>query len=206
MRRILIAAAAITAILNFPARADNIIDDWASVKAPPAPQLKPVTIDPKTTALLMLDFLKQNCGTRPRCVATIPTAKKLLDSARAAKMMVVHTKYGTTTFADIVDPSLAPTVGEATFTSFADKFVNTDLEKTLKDKGIKTVIAIGTLANGAVLYTGSGAANRGLNVIIPVDGLSAADTYPEQFTVWQLANMPVFGKNITVTRSDMIKF
>ena len=31
----------------------------------------------------------------------------------------------------------------------------------LKDKGIKTVIVVGTAANGAVLYTGSGAALRG---------------------------------------------
>jgi nicotinamidase-related amidase len=206
MRRLLISAALITGLLSLPTRAANIIDEWANVKVPPAPQLTPVTVDPKTTALLMLDFMKQNCGTRSRCVATIPTARKLLERARAAKMMVVHTKFGTTTFADIVDPSLAPASGEATFTSFADKFVNTDLEKTLKDKGIKTVIAIGTLANGAVLYTGSGAANRGLNVIIPVDGLSAGDAYPEQFTVWQLANMPVFAKNITITQSDMIKF
>ncbi len=36
-----------------------------------------------------------------------------------------------------------------------DKFLHTDLEKILKDKGIKTVIAVGTSANGAVLYTGS---------------------------------------------------
>ena len=51
------------------ARAANIIDEWASVKAPPAPALKPVTVDPKTTALLMLDFLPPNCGVRPRCMA-----------------------------------------------------------------------------------------------------------------------------------------
>lgn len=39
------------------ATAANIIDEWASVKAPPAPELKTVTVDPKTTALLMLDFM-----------------------------------------------------------------------------------------------------------------------------------------------------
>jgi nicotinamidase-related amidase len=143
MRRILIAAAAATALLSLPAQAANIIDEWASVKAPPAPQLRSVTVDPNTTALLMLDFMKQNCGIRPRCVATIPTAKKLLYSARAAKMTVVHTKFGTTTFADVVIRASLRLPGEATFTSFADKFVNTDLEKMLKDKGIKTVIAIG---------------------------------------------------------------
>ncbi len=38
---------------------------------PPAPQLKPVTLDPKTTALLVIDMIKQTCNEkmRPRCVA-----------------------------------------------------------------------------------------------------------------------------------------
>jgi len=46
---------------------DDIIAEWASVKPPAAPELKPVTVDPKTTALLVLDFMKGNCGARPRC-------------------------------------------------------------------------------------------------------------------------------------------
>ena len=56
-----------------------------------------------------------------------------------------------------------------------DKFRNTDLEKILKDKGITTVIVVGTAANGAVLFTASGAAFRGMNVIVPVDGMSAVE-------------------------------
>ena len=35
----------------------------------------------------------------------------------------------------------------------ARQVFNTDLEKILKDKGIKTVITVGTAANGAVLFT-----------------------------------------------------
>lgn len=35
------------------ASAQTIIDEWATVKAPPAPALKPVTVDPKVTALLI---------------------------------------------------------------------------------------------------------------------------------------------------------
>jgi hypothetical protein len=49
--------------------AGDIVADWATVKTPPAPELKPVTVDPKTTALLLLDFMKGNCGVRPRCQA-----------------------------------------------------------------------------------------------------------------------------------------
>src|SRR3989304_9686825 len=57
------------------ASAQTIVDEWATIKAPPAPELKPVTIgNPKETALLMLDFVKQICSpqARPRCVASLP--------------------------------------------------------------------------------------------------------------------------------------
>ena len=70
MKRNLIVATVLVA-LALPATAANIVDEWASVKAPAAPALKPVTVDPKTTALLMLDFMNQNCGQRPRCLDTI---------------------------------------------------------------------------------------------------------------------------------------
>jgi nicotinamidase-related amidase len=209
MKRNLIAATTagvMLAALALPAQAANIVDEWASVAAPPPPALKPVTVDPKTTALLMLDFMKQNCGQRPRCLATVPAMKKLLGDARAAKATVIYSYFGKTTAADIVDPGLAPGAGEASVTSFADKFMNTDLDKILKDKGITTVITVGTAANGAVLYTGSGAGLRGYNVIVPVDGISSADTYSEQFATWQLANGPTFSQKVTLTKSDMIKF
>ena len=139
------------------ASASDIIDEWASVQAPPVPALKPVTVDPKTTALLMLDFMNQNCGVRPRCVATVPQMKKLLAAARAKGAIVIYSFFGKTTAADVVK-DLAPAADEPSVTSFADKFLNTDLDKKLKDKGIQTVIVTGTAANGAVLYTGSGAA------------------------------------------------
>ena len=201
-----LAAAAAFGLASPPASAQSIVDEWSNVKAPPAPALKPVTVDAKTTALLMLDFLKPNCGVRPRCIATIPAVKKLLAQARAAKVTVIYSFFGKATAADIVNPDIAPAAGELSVTSFADKFLNTDLDKMLKDKGITTVIVVGTAANGAVLYTGSGAGLRGFNVIVPVDGISAVDTYSEQFATWQLANGPTFSQKVTLTKIDIIKF
>jgi nicotinamidase-related amidase len=159
MKHQLIAALAVTAALALPAQAGDIVDEWASMKAPAAPTLKPVTVDPKTTALLMLDFMNQNCGKRPRCVATIPAMKKLLTDARAAKATVVYSIIANSTPADVIK-DVAPLADEPHVLSGPDKFRKTDLEKILKDKGIKTVIAVGTASNGAVLYTASGAALR----------------------------------------------
>ena len=75
--------------------------------------------------------------------------------------------------------------------SSVDKFTNTELEKILKDKGIRTVIVNGTAAHGAVLYTGSAAAIKGVNVIVPVDGMSSEDLFYEQATAWHKAAPPL---------------
>ena len=185
--------------------AATIIDEWASVKAPPAPALKPVTIDPKTTALLMLDFMHQNCNEqrRPRCVASLPVMKKLLGEARAKDTLVVYSIIANTTTKDIW-ADVAPKGNEPWVQASADKFYNTNLDKILKDKGIKTVIAVGTAAQGAVLYTASAAALRGYKVIVPVDGMSAENTYFEQYVVYNLANAPTISNQVTLTSVDMM--
>jgi nicotinamidase-related amidase len=185
--------------------AASVVDEWASVKTPAALALKPVTVDTKTTALLMLDFMNQNCGKRPRCVAQIPAMKKLVEAARAAKVLVVYSLIAKTTTADVIQ-DVAPRADEPHVLSGPDKFYKTDLEKILADKGIKTVIVVGTAANGAVMFTANSAALRGLNVIVPVDGLSAVDPFVELFTVVHMATGPAIAAKATLTRSDMIKF
>jgi nicotinamidase-related amidase len=205
MKRNLIAAALAAIVLVAPARAGDIVDEWASVKAPPPPQLKPVTVDPQSTALLMLDFMTQNCGRRPRCMATIPAMKKLLNAARAAKATVVYSIIPNSTTADVI-PDVAPRPDEPHVLAGPDKFLHTDLERILKEKGIKTVITVGTASNGAVLFTAAGAAFRGMNVIVPVDGLSAVDAYADYSTVFTFTSAPLLAPKTTLTRSDMIKF
>lgn len=189
------------------ARAETIIDEWASVKAPPPPALKPVTIDRKTTALLMLDFNQQTCNSqrRPRCVASIPKVKSLLAAARAAGLPVIYSLGGGGKPADIAQ-ALAPASGDPIVASGLDKFANTDLEKLLKERGATTVIVVGAAAHGAILYTASTAAMHGMKVIIPVDGVSADNAYAEQYTAWHFANAPVISSAITLTSIDAIAF
>jgi nicotinamidase-related amidase len=206
MKRSLIAALTAAAwAAALPAQAANIVDEWASVKTPAPPALKTVTVDPKNTALLMLDFMTQNCGQRPRCMASIPTVKKLLDEARAHKVPVVYSIIANSTTADVIK-DVAPLPGEPHVQAGPDKFFKTDLEKVLKDKGITTVIVTGTAANGAVLFTAAGAALRGMNVIVPVDGMSSADAYADLSTAWTFTNAPSVSAKSTLTKVDMIKF
>lgn len=205
---VVVCGIALTVLLAIStAQAQTVVDVWDTVKAPPAPELKPVTVDPSSTALLVLDFNKQTCNStlRPRCIASIPAVAKLLKDARTAGAPVVYSLSTGAAVADIA-PELAPKANEPVVTTGPDKFLGTDLEKILKEKNIKTVIVTGTAAHGAVLYTASGAALRGMKVIVPVDGLSAENLYPEQYTVWTLANAPRVSTQVTLTKIDMIKF
>jgi len=207
----LYCAATITAGLAIPALANDITKEWATVKPPPVPELKAVTVDPKTTALLVLDFMKANCGARPRCIASVPNVKTLLDAARAHDMMVFYTLVGQDpTPAGMIDQSLAPRASEFRVqgSGGADKFIGSNLDQGLKEKGIKTVIVTGTSAQGAVAGTTNGAAQRGYKAVVPVDGMSAEDAFNELYAAWHIfkggpANLV---NNATLTRSDLIKF
>jgi nicotinamidase-related amidase len=205
-----IAVAAFAVAVALPGGAldaQTIIDEWASVPAPPAPALKAAKLEPQTTALLVLDLVKQGCNNerRPRCLATIPKVEKLLAEFRAKNMMVVYSTYPSTKLEDTL-PQVAPKGGEPSVNALANKFVGTDLEKILKDKGITTVVVVGAAAHGAVLYTGSDAAMRGFNVVVPVDGMSAESLYAEQAAAWLLANAPTVAQKVSLTKSDMITY
>ena len=207
----LMAIAGVLAVgmgLSTPAWCQTIMDEWAGVKAPPPPELKSVTIDPKVTALLVLDPVRQGCNVerRPRCLASIPKIQALLGQARAKKMTVIFTHYTGTAAGDILK-EVAPSAGEAVLGgTTGDKFIRTDLENMLKDKGIKTVVIVGAAAEGAVLLTGSAAAMRGIDVIVPVDGVSSSSIYAEQYTAWHLKNAPTVGQRVTLTRTDLIGY
>jgi len=65
---------------------------------PLPPELKPVKIDPKVTALLILDIQNQNCNSerRPRCVASAAKIQKLLAKAREKGMAVIYSLTSST--------------------------------------------------------------------------------------------------------------
>ena len=121
-------------------------------------------------------------------------------------MTVVYSLAGQATAADILK-DIAPAAGEVVIKSSVDKFSGTDLERFLKEKGIRSVIVTGTAAHGAVLYTGSAAAMKGMNVIVPVDGMSSEDLFYEQATAWLLAKgTGGIGPKVTLTKIDLLKF
>jgi len=183
------------------------LSEWSSIQMPPPPELKQVTVDPKTTALFLFDFMTENCGARPRCVESVPKLKALHDKARAANMPVFYTLPGG---GKPIDPSFGPRAGELVDQKQGgpDKFLNDDLDQRLKDKGIKTVIVCGTSAQGVGLGTGAAAVQRGYEVVYPIDCNPSESAFREAYAAWHMGGggPPVTTKHVTETRSDMIKF
>ena len=191
------------------APAQTIIDEWYQAKLPAPPPLKPVTIDPKTTALLVMDFTVQTCteARRPRCAASVPKVKNFVEAARAKGALIIYSVAVPKSVPADILKDLTPAPGEEVLPPLGpDKFIHSDLEKTLHDKGITTVVAMGTQAQTSVLHTGGEAALRGFKVIVPVDAMSADDLFPELYTAWHLANAARISSQMTLTKLDMIGF
>jgi nicotinamidase-related amidase len=205
----IVAAIPIVGMNLLTAGAQTLVEEWDTAKLPPPPVLKPAKIDPKETAILVMDFTTQTCTAqrRPRCAASVAKVQKLVAEARAKGAFVIYSVAVPGSTASDILKEVAPASGEPVLPPLGpDKFIGSDLEKTLKDKGIKVVIAMGTQAQTSVLHTASAAALRGFRVIVPVDGMSADSVFPELYTAWHLANAARISNQVTLTKFDLIGY
>jgi nicotinamidase-related amidase len=157
------------------------------LSAPNLPAFVSVSLDPKSTALLLLDFTASNCYRRAPCNATLPNVQALLAKARTAKLPILFTALGRVPVTE-----LSNRTGETVISNdrWADKFYGTELEAWLRDKQVKTVVIAGLAANGAVLYTAFSASLRGFTVVVVADGLVSDSEYIQTYTFFQLLNQP----------------
>jgi nicotinamidase-related amidase len=207
-----VGAAAVVGLLSTicsGSHGQTVIDEWATAKFPAPPTLKPATIVPNETALLVMDFTKQTCTNerRPRCARSVAKVLNLVTQARGKGAFIVYSVAVPGSVPSDILPELTPAAGEPVLPPLGpDKFITSDLEKTLKDKGIKTVVAMGTQAQTSVLHTAGAAALRGFKVVVPVDGMSADDVFPELYTAWHLATAARISPQVTLTKFDLVGF
>ena len=204
-----IGGAVVAALLGSPSVAD-VISDWSTAVAPPPPELKEVTVDPSTTALLLLDIMKAGCTVRPRCVAAMPNIKRMHDEARAHDMVVWYSLVGSNGKAtpdDVMDAAIKPRAGEWYRQPGPDKFMGSTLEPTLKQAGIATVIVCGNSFQGATVGTRPARRNAATRSSFRSTARRVRPSI-EQYAAFHLAKGGPVGitSNVTLTRSTMIKF
>ena len=185
-----------------------------TLQMPATPDPARVTLDPKTTALIVLDYVEDICIKQPSCKGQmLPAMIPFLERVRTAGLVVA---YGTRERnMNHWLKEVAPTASDIKiFNTAQDRFYNTDLDKILKAKGIKTLIMVGWKISGSVTYTSVGAMVRDYTVVIPVDTTSAGSGYETTIGFYNvlnsgnanLANEPLKPKAVTLTRTDMISF
>jgi len=185
-----------------------------TLQMPALPDPVRVVLKPATTALLVFDIVDPICKLQPKCTGVmVPAIASLLARARKAGMLVLYSTRAATTSKWL--PEVAPAAGEPIITSYAqDRFYNTDLDKTLKAKGITTVILTGWKINGSVVYTSVGATLRDYTVVVPEDASLATTDYEVAIGLFQILNQnsanatnePLKTKASTLSRTDLITF
>jgi nicotinamidase-related amidase len=185
-----------------------------TLQMPALPDPVRVTLNPATTALLVLDYVEPICTSQPKCRGEmLPAMTPFFARARKAGLVVA---YGTReqNMSKWL-PEVAPAPGDIKIVNTAqDRFYNTDLDKALKAKGITTIIMVGWKVSGSLTYSSVGATLRDYTVVIPVDTTAATTDYEQVIGFYQilnqgngnLTNVPLKPKAPTLSRTDMITF
>jgi isochorismate hydrolase len=184
-----------------------------ALQMPATPDPARVTLDPNT-ALMVLDYVEPICDAQPSCKdKMLPAMTPFMERVRKAGLTVA---YGTReqNMSKWLK-AVAPGPNDIKIVNTAqDRFYNTDLDKALKAKGIKTLIMVGWKISGSVTYTSVGAMVHDYTVVIPVDTTSAGSDYETTIGFYNvlnsgnanLANEPLKPKATTLSRTDMITF
>ena len=185
-----------------------------TLQMPATPEPARVTLNPRTTALIVLDYVEDICNNQPSCkTKMLPAMTPFMAKVRQAGMVVA---YGTRA-QNMTHwlKEVAPAASDIKIVNVAqDRFYNTDLDRQLKAKGITTLIMVGWKISGSVTYTSVGAMAHDYTVVIPVDTTSAASDYETTIGFYNvrnsgnanLANEPLKKGAVTLTRTDLITF
>jgi nicotinamidase-related amidase len=183
----------------------------ASRQVPPAPDPVPVTLDPATTALFVMDITDVTCAPQPNCVAMLPRISALIGKARAAGALVAYTLGGA---GGTVLSEVAPSPNEPVVQGRQNKFFGTNLDDITRARGVTTVVLAGWRANGSILFTSHGATLLGYTVVVAVDCTAAAQEFEVAIGLYQVLNLldgnpknePLKPGAVTLSRSDLISF
>ncbi len=195
------------------------------VEVPEYTVAEDVAVDPSRTALIIVDMQNdfvQAEGALPieDAAATIGSIRRLRTFARDQGMSIFYTQdshyagdpefdlwgehctVGTPGWQVVEDLAPDEATGDLIFRKDRyDGFFGTNLETTLRQREIDTLIICGTVANICVLYTAASAAIRWYHVILPIDAVSAINEFDLQLTIRQVGWL----FRGTITRSEALR-
>ena len=184
---------------------------FAAEEGPNRPEPKPVTLDSKSTAILVLDMNARCDDPKQVCSKITAPLGEFLDKARAAAVPIIYTVSSSAKgkpLGELAAPLHRKPGETVIYPDAFDKFYPGELQPLLKEKGAKTLIITGSATNNAVLYTATTAARmHRYSVVIPLDGVNAATRYEQEYAIHQLTVLPSeANKLFQFTNLSMISF
>ena len=166
---------------------------WAQ-EGPNRPEPKPIALETKTTAVLVLDLNARCHDPKQVCSKLMPAVGDFLEKARAAGVPIIHTVSASAKgkpLGEVATPLKRREGEPVIYPDAVDKFMGGELQVFLKERGAKSLVVTGASTNGAVLYTATTAARiHRYNVIMPMDGVIARTKYEQEYTFHQFTVLP----------------
>jgi nicotinamidase-related amidase len=189
----------------------SLVSSALAQHGPNRPDAKPLTLDPKTTAVLVLDLNARCEDPKQVCSKITAPVGEFLEKARAATVPIIYTVSLSAKgkpIGELAVPLKRKEGEPVIYPDAFDKFAGGELQAWLKEKGAKTLIVTGASTNSAVLYTATTAARiHRYNVVIPMDGVIAATPYEQEYSFHQFTVLPAeTNKLFQFTRLSMITF
>src|SRR6476660_770017 len=185
LRTVLLSSSLLLALCGGVAQAQSN-KPIQTLQMPAMPDPARITLNSKTTALMVLDYVEDICATQPKCKSQmLPAMTPFMERVRKAGLVVA---YGTRA------QNMAHWLPQA--------------------QGITTMIMVGWKVSGSVTYTSVGAMIRDYTVVIPVDTTTASSDYETAIGFYNvlnsgnanLTNEPLKPKSVTLSRTDLIAF
>lgn len=183
---------------------------WAQ-EGPNRPEPKPITLETKTTAVLVLDLNARCHDPKQVCSKLMPAVGDFLERARASAVPIIYTVSASAKgkpLGEVATPLRRREGEPVVYPDAFDKFMGGELQALLKEKGAKTLIVTGSSTNAAVLYTATTAARmHRYNIVIPMDGVNASRQYEQEYSLHQFTVLPSqANKLFRFTNLSMISF
>src|ERR1051326_6262015 len=164
-------------------------------EGPNRPEAKPVTLDAKTTAVLVLDLNARCHDAKQICNKLTPRLGEFLEKARAASVLIVYSVSASakgTPLGEVATPLKRRDNEPVIYPDAFDKFTGGELQPLLKDKGIKSLVV--TTAARMHRYA----------VVVPMDGMVANSNYEQEYTFHQFTVLPSdAGKQFQFTKLEI---
>ena len=195
-----------------------------NVAVPEYKTLPEVKLDPRGAALVVVDMQADFVSPKgklcvPEARKTIPKIFHLISEARNAKCPIFFTQdwhrpddpefslwprhaMAGTPGARVV-PRLKPLATDYLIRKKTyDAFFATDFDLILRQKGVRTLVVTGTVANICVLHTAGSACLRGYKVVVPEDAISSLTPFDQAAALRQIS----FVYQGKITRASGVKF